>query len=92
MKMCIGTSTQSAKILAMSEDIYTAAILEEVREQNKRILDALNGMSSVPVIVSEIKADVSELKFDVKDIKSVVKDHSKSLQDHDGRLALLEAA
>ena len=90
--MCISTSTQCAKILAMSEDNYTAAILEEVREQNKRILEALNGMSKVPNEVSEIKADVSELKIDVSDLKPVIKDHSKSLQDYDSRLTLLEAA
>lgn len=64
---------------------YEGALLEEIRDQNKAILEGLTGFSGVPSKVDKIAKDVDEIKTDVKAIKSVVK-------NHEGRIAELEAA
>lgn len=71
----------------MQEDTshYEGALQEEIRDQNKAIIEGLAGFSGVPAKVDKIAEAIEEIKIDIKAIKSVVK-------NHEGRVTTLEAA
>lgn len=64
---------------------YEGALQEEIRDQNKAIIEGLAGFSGVPAKVDKIAEDIEEIKIDIKAIKAVVK-------NHEGRITTLEAA
>ena len=71
---------------------YEGALLEEIRDQNKAILEGLQPMPQLVQDVHQLKEDVSEIKTDIKVIKSVAKDQSRALKDHEERITTLEPA
>ncbi len=74
------------------DDDYAGLILEELRDQNKAILEILSPMKQMSVDVSELKEDMREVKSDIKAIKAVVKKHNTELTDHQQRITVLETA
>lgn len=74
------------------DDLKNGVILEEIRDQNKAILEGLKGFSGVPAKVDKLSNDMEIVKSDLSAIKSVMKDHSQQLDDHEDRITVLEAA
>jgi predicted nucleic acid-binding Zn-ribbon protein len=74
----------------MSDQDYAAILLEEIRDQNKAVLEAVGEMrrelSNVPK-----RDEFEELKEDVKVIKAAVTDISQQVTDHEHRITRLEA-
>ena len=70
----------------MAKD-YQTLLLEEIRDQNKAILEGINGLPTRAEF-NDLRADVSELKDDMKSVKAAVKDLSRDLEAHknDARL------
>ncbi len=64
---------------------YSGVILEEIRDQNKAILEGLQPIPQMAKDISKLKDDVFELKNDVKAIKAVI-------TNHEGRIIHLETA
>lgn len=71
---------------------YEGALLEEIRDQNKAILERLEPLAKVEKGVDKLENDMTEVKVDIKTIKMVVKDHSVELKDHERRVTQLESA
>lgn len=74
------------------DDLKNGVILEEIRDQNRAILEGLKGFSGVPAKVDKLSNDMEIVKSDLSAIKSVMKDHSQQLGDHEDRITVLEAA
>ena len=70
---------------------YATILLEEIRDQNKAILE---GLREVPkrVEFNELKQDVAELKQDMKVVKAAVQATNRDLAALDQRVTRLEAA
>ena len=70
---------------------YATILLEEIRDQNKAILE---GLREVPkrVELNELKQDVAEVKQSVKTIEAAVKATNRDLGALDQRVTRLEAA
>jgi archaellum component FlaC len=68
-------------------DHYEGALLEDIRDQIKRLTEAL---AEVPQDVRQLKEDVGEVKQDVKVVKAVVSNQSSDLDNHEKRLKRLE--
>jgi predicted nucleic acid-binding Zn-ribbon protein len=75
----------------MSDKDYTAILLEEIRDQNKAVLEAVGDMRKE---LSEVarSEEFDELKQDVKIIKAAVTDLSHQVANHERRITNLEAA
>jgi len=71
---------------------YEGALLEEIRDQNKAILEGLQPMPQLVNDVTQLKDDVSDIKTDIKTIKSAVKDQSRVLNNYEKHVTALEAA
>jgi len=69
---------------------YAAILLEEIRDQNKAILE---GLREVPkrVEFNGLKQDVAEVKQSVKTIEAAVKATNRDLAALDQRVTRLEA-
>ncbi len=72
------------------KDLKNGVILEEIRDQNKAIIEGLKGFSGVPVKVNKLSDDMEIVKSDLKAIKSVMKVHSHQLDEHEDRITVLE--
>jgi hypothetical protein len=59
----------------MSDQDYTAILLEEIRDQNKAVLEAVADLPTRREF-EELREDVTELKQDVKVVKAAVTDLS----------------
>ena len=70
---------------------YVAVLLEEMRDQNKAVLEAVGVLPGLVKDVTELKQDVAELKRDMKVVKAAVTDLSRQVADHETRLTRLEA-
>ena len=70
---------------------YATILLEEIRDQNKAILE---GLREVPkrVEFNELKQDVAEVKQSVKTIEAAVQATNRDLAALDQRVTGLEAA
>ena len=70
---------------------YATILLEEIRDQNKAILE---GLREVPkrVEFNGLKQDVAEVKQSVKTIEAAVKATNRDLAALDQRVTRLEAA
>lgn len=66
------------------DDLKNGVILEEIRDQNKAIIEGLTGLSGLPSKVDKMAGDVEEIKTNIKAIRMVVK-------NHEGRITELEA-
>ncbi len=71
---------------------YVAVLLEEIRDQNKAVLEAVSDMQINVSKIPSIEAGVAELKQDVKVIKAAVTDVSVKQQGYEVRLTQIEAA
>lgn len=74
-----------------SNDNYIGILLEEIRDQNKAVLEAVGDMRSELSKVPK-RDEFDELKQDVKVIKAAVTDLSHQVNDQDQRISRLEAA
>lgn len=68
-----------------------SVLLEEIRDQNKTVLEAVNDMRAELAQMPK-REDFDELKQDVKIIKAAVTDLSRQVNDHEHRISRLEAA
>lgn len=77
--------------MVMSKDVdYVKVLAEELRDQRKQILEALDTLKGVPGDLKEVKADVKELKSDMQVVKAAIKDQGRVLNDHEKRITVLE--
>jgi hypothetical protein len=56
----------------MKRDNYHAVLGEEIREQNKRILEILDTLVPLPNKVSNIEIQLEQVKQDITVIKAVI--------------------
>lgn len=75
----------------MSDHDYTAILLEEIRDQNKAVLEAVGDMRK-ELAEAPKRNEFDELKQDVKVIKAAVVDLGHQVADHEHRITRLEAA
>ena len=68
----------------MQTDHYEGAILEEIRDQNKAILEGLQPLPKMARDIETLKDDVAEIRSDIVVIKALD-------QDHERRIKALEA-
>jgi chromosome segregation ATPase len=76
----------------MNDDHYEGALLEEIRDQNKAILEGLQPLPKIAKDIGKLQEDVETLKNDMQAVKAIAKDHSHQLDGHEDRLTQLEAA
>jgi hypothetical protein len=66
-------------------------LLEEMRDQNKVILEMVGGLPTRKEF-DELRDDVAELEAHVKVVKAAVTDLSRHVDNHERRITRLEAA
>jgi len=71
---------------------YFGVLLEQIRDQNKAVLEAVSDMQRNVAELPAMKQDIAELKQDMKIVKAAITDVSHQVQDHERRLTDLEAA
>jgi prefoldin subunit 5 len=74
----------------MTKGNYTDVILEEVRDQYKKIQEGLDSLQGLPTKVDKLDEDMQTVKSDLKTIKAVQRDQGHQVQDHEKRLTKLE--
>lgn len=67
-------------------------ILEEIRDQNKAVLEAVGDLQAKVSGLPAMQQDISDLKSDMKVVKAAIVDVSNEQKSFDQRLAKLEAA
>ena len=72
-------------------DNYTGILLEEIRDQNLALLEAVADMQRYIVQIPVMSSDIDSLKQDVNTIKKVVTDISRQQKDHETRITRLES-
>ena len=76
-----------------NDDInYFSVLLEEIKAQNKAVLDAVGDMQRNVAKLPSMEQDISELKQDTKIVKAAVTDVSRQVHDHERQIAQLKAA
>ncbi len=75
-----------------SNDSYIGILLEEIRDQNKAVLEAVGAMQQHVATIPALHENLSELKADVKTIKAAVTATNADVSGLDGRVARLEQA
>lgn len=73
-----------------SDDNYVGVLLEEIRDQNRAVLEAVGDMQKKVTQIPGIAADITELKDDMKVVKAAVTDLSQQVADHEHRITRLE--
>ena len=76
----------------MGDKDDTAALLEEIRAQNRPVLAYVGELPGIKKGIAELKEDVAGLKSDMQVVKAAMTDMSHQLADHEHRIARLEAA
>jgi hypothetical protein len=76
----------------MADKDYMAVLLEEIRDQNKAVLEAVGDMRKHVALLPNVQSDIAELKQDVRVIKAAISDMSHQLADHEYRITRLEAS
>ncbi len=71
---------------------YIGVLLEEIRVQNKAVLEAVGDMQKHVAKIPYIEETVTGLKEDMKIVKAAITDVSKQQKDHERRITQLEAA
>jgi predicted nucleic acid-binding Zn-ribbon protein len=74
----------------MSDDNYNSILLEEIRDQNKAVLEAVGSLQR-QVKLLPTRDEFNEVKTDIKAIKATVKDTNQQVQNHEQRVTKLEA-
>ncbi|HET7060146.1 MAG TPA: hypothetical protein VFH99_02415 [Candidatus Saccharimonadales bacterium] len=62
---------------------YEGALLEEIRDDIKTVLEGQQSMAHVPSDLAQLKDDMTVVKADIKTIKAVV-------TNHEGRITKIE--
>lgn len=78
--------------MSNSNDNYLGILLEEIRDQNKAVLEAVGDMQKHVAKLPKMETSIEELKQDMKIIKAAVTDMSNQQNDHEQRISQLEAA
>ena len=78
--------------MSSPDDSYTNVLLEEIRAQNKAVLEYVGEIPKLAARLDRIEQNVVELKQDVKVIKAAVTDVSHQVSNHEQRISRLEAA
>lgn len=73
-----------------NSDRYTQILLEEIRDQNRALLEGQASLLGLPADVQILKDDVAELKSDVKVIKAVLRATNDDVKNHEKRITKLE--
>jgi predicted nucleic acid-binding Zn-ribbon protein len=71
-------------------DNDVAILLEEIRDQNKVVLEAVGDMQQQVALTAK-QSDLEEVKVDIKSIKVAIRDSSKQIHNHEKRITKLEA-
>ncbi len=73
---------------------YIGILLEEIRDQNKTVLEAVGDIQRNTADLPQIRADVAELKSHMKIVKAATTHISKQQNEHERRIRItqLEAA
>ncbi|HTE21575.1 MAG TPA: hypothetical protein VK674_00865 [Candidatus Limnocylindria bacterium] len=77
--------------MSKKDDDYTAALLEELRDQNRRILEAVTALIGVPDRLQTIESKIDGLHDDRVATKAAVKDQSRQVHNHERRITVLES-
>jgi hypothetical protein len=77
--------------MSKSDDTYTNELLEEIRAQNKAVLEIVSAMREELTRVPK-REEFDDLKQDVKVIRAAVTDLSQQVVNHERRISRLEAA
>jgi hypothetical protein len=72
-----------------TDDNYVGILLDEIRDQNKAVLEAVGDMRQELKRVPK-REEFDDLKQDVKTIKTAVKATNKDLANLDARVTILE--
>lgn len=72
------------------DDNYIGMVLEDIRDQNRKVLEAVGAMQEQVSKIPGIEAKLDDLTADVKVIKAAVTDQSRQLHDHEPRITRLE--
>jgi phage shock protein A len=75
-----------------TNDNYIGLILDEIRDQNRAVLEAVGDMQKNVAKLPTIEDGIEELKQDMKIVKAAVTDISSQQKDHERRISRLEAA
>lgn len=75
----------------MSDTDYTALLLEELRDQNKAILEYVTGVPEMAARLKRLEEQSETMATDMKVMKAALTDTSNQMADHDHRLATVEA-
>jgi polyhydroxyalkanoate synthesis regulator phasin len=74
------------------DESYTQALLEEIRSQNKAVVEAMNDMKDKVDKIPGIDNRLKSVESDVKVIKAAVTMTDKELKSLERRVTHLEAA
>jgi len=77
--------------MSNADDNYTQVLLEQIRDQNKALLEAAANQATRDDIY-RLEERMTTIEQDVKVIKAAVTDQSKELAEHERRITRLEAA
>lgn len=78
--------------MSISDDNYLGVLLEEIRDQNRAVLEAVGDMQKNVAKIPAIEQSVDELKQDMKVVKAAVTDLSYQVANHERRVGSFEAA
>jgi hypothetical protein len=68
--------------MSSSDDNYVGLLLEQIRDQNKAVLEYVAEMPKVVARLDHIEQDVAELKQDMKVVKAAVTVTKHDLKQH----------
>lgn len=72
-------------------DNYTNVMLEEIRDQNKAVLEIVGGMQAQMKLLATKEA-LQEVADDVRMLKIAMTDTNREVQNHEQRITALEQA
>lgn len=78
--------------MTKNEAQYIGVVLEEIRDQNKVVLEAVGDLQTTVRKLDHMETDLKAIKSDIKAIKAAVTDTSKQVQNHERRITKLEHA
>lgn len=58
---------------------YEGALLEEIRDDIKTLLEGQQSLAHVPGDLAQLKDDITIVKADIKTVKNVVTNHEKRI-------------
>lgn len=89
--MRLGDSLDYTRHTMSKDDDYTTLVLEEIRDQNKAVLEAVDGMQETMKTLAT-KGELQAVAEDVKTIKQALTATNHSVADHEQRITALKQA